>query len=274
MIGSTRRWLTGVGASALDAFGAVGAMNALFWQTCYWVFVGPFRERTLYRRQIFRLMEAVGYRSLGIIGLVSVLVGVILVLNTGDVLKRYGALDRIAQLVAVTISRELGPLMTAIVIIARVGASFTAGLGNMKDREEILALQTMGINPVGYLVAPRMIALTAMMPCLTVLALELGVLGGAFMAQTQFHVPLGVFLERSHDALEMRDLVSGMVKSVVFALIVVTVSCYFAFTVRGGSQGVARNTMMSVVTSLVTVVFADAVVSAIFANFWAWGKTF
>jgi phospholipid/cholesterol/gamma-HCH transport system permease protein len=212
-------------------------------------------------------MEAVGYRSLAIVALVAFLVGVILVFNTGDVLNRYGALDRIPTLVSITISRELGPLMTAIVIIARVGASFTAGLGNMKDREEILALQTMGINPIGYLVAPRFIALTVMLPCLTVLALVFGITGGAIVAGTQFQMDFQEFVRKALDALEMRDLVSGLIKSVVFALIAVTVSCYMAFTVRGGSEGVARNTMVSVVTSLVLTVFADALVSAVFANY-------
>lgn len=262
-----RPLLIWVGDIALRGFGSVGAMNHLFCQTLYWVFIGPFRERTMYRRQIFRLMEATGYRSLGIVGLVALLVGVILVYNTGDILQRYGAIDRLAELVAVTISRELGPLMTAIVIIARVGASFTAGLGNMKDREEILALQTMGINPIGYLVAPRFIALLIMMPCLTVLALELGILGGGIVASSKFMIPTANFYERAHDALQMRDLVSGLFKSLVFGLIVVTVSCYFAFTVRGGSEGVARNTMVSVVTSLVLVIFADALVSAVFSNY-------
>jgi len=267
MIVAGRSFLVWVGDRALRGFSAVGRMNHLFWQIVYWVFIGPFRERTLYRRQVFRLMEAVGYRSVGIVGLVAFLVGVILVFNTGDVLKRYGALDRMAELVAITISRELGPLMTAIVIIARVGASFTAGLGNMQDREEILALKTMGINPIGYLVAPRMIALVVMMPCLTVMALELGVIGGAIVAQSQFQVPMQIFYEQSHDALQVRDLVAGIIKSLVFGLIVVTVSCYFAFTVRGGSEGVARNTMVSVVTSLVFVIFSDALVSAVFANY-------
>lgn len=262
-----RGFLESVGGLTLRAFGTVGAMNHLFWQTCYWVFIAPFRERTMHGRQVFRLMEAVGYRSLGIVGLVAFLVGMILVFNTGDVLKRYGALDRMAELVAVTISRELGPLMTAIVIIARVGASFTAGLGNMQDREEILALQTMGINPVGYLVAPRFIALIVMMPCLTVLSVVLGILGGGVVAASQYQFLVEEFFRKSLDALELRDLISGVVKSLVFGLIVVTVSCHMAFTVRGGSQGVARNTMVSVVTSLVLVIFADALVSAVFANY-------
>ena len=256
-----------VGDTALRTFATVGQMNRLFWSTCYWAFVGPFRERTLYGRTLFRLMEAVGYRSLGIVALVAFLVGVILVFNTGDILRRYGALDRLPELVAVTLSRELGPLMTAIVIIARVGASFTAGLGNMKDREEILALQTMAINPVGFLVAPRFIALLIMLPCLTVLALELGIIGGAIVAGSQFRMGVNLFYTAAHDALELRDLISGVLKSVIFALIVVTVSCYFAFTVRGGSEGVSRNTMVSVVTSLVLVIFSDAMVSALFVNY-------
>jgi phospholipid/cholesterol/gamma-HCH transport system permease protein len=256
-----------VGDRALRIFGTVGAINHFFWRSCYWAFVAPFRVRTLHRRQLFRMMEAVGYRSLGIVALVAFLVGIILVYNTGDVLERYGAIDRIAELVAVTLSRELGPLMTAIVIISRVGAAFSGGLGSMNQDDEIDWLQASAIPPMGYLVAPRLIALAIMMPCLTILALEIGIVGGGLVAGTQFHVPLPQFFTSAHDALQMRDLISGQLKSLVFALIIVAVSCYYGFTAEGGPEGVSRNTMVAAVVSLVMVIFADALVSAVFANY-------
>lgn len=267
MNGTARGMLVWVGDLTLRIFGTVGAIHYFFWQACYWALLAPFTRRTLHRRQIFRLMEAVGYRSVGIVALVAFLVGIILVYNTGDVLQEYGALDKIPQLVAVTLSRELGPLMTAIVIISRVGAAFSGGLGSMNQDDEIQWLRTAAIPPIGYLVAPRLLALAIMMPCLTVLALEIGILGGGIVAGTQFHMELVGFLRAAHDSLEVRDLISGEVKSLVFALIIVSVSCYFGFTAEGGPEGVSRNTMVAAVVSLVTVIFSDALVSAIFANY-------
>lgn len=239
----------------------VGGMWFLFRQTLYWTFLAPFREKTEHRRHTFPLMEAIGNKSFGIVALVAFLIGVILVIQTGYILERYGQVRQVSGLVAVTMTRELGPLMTAIVLVARVGAAFTAGLGTMQISEEVLALRTMSINPVGYLVAPRMIAILVMLPCLTIFANVVGMAGGCAMGLT-FGLDPWAYIDDSVRFLQLQDLFSGVAKSVLFAVVICIVSCYMAFKVEGGPEGLARNTMLSVVTQLVLLIMVDGFVAA------------
>jgi phospholipid/cholesterol/gamma-HCH transport system permease protein len=238
-----------------------GGMTSLLRQTLYWTFVAPFREKTEHRRHTFPLMEAIGNKSFGIVALVAFLIGVILVIQTGYILERYGQVRQVSGLVAVTMTRELGPLMTAIVLVARVGAAFTAGLGTMQISDEVLALRTMSINPVGYLVAPRMIAILIMLPCLTIFANIVGMAGGCAMGLT-FGIDPWAYIADSTNFLQMQDLISGVAKSVLFAVVICIVSCYMAFKVEGGPEGLARNTMVSVVTQLVLLIVVDGFVAA------------
>src|SRR5436189_1675090 len=238
-----------------------GGMWHLTRQTIYWTFIGPFREKTEHRRHTFPLMEAIGNKSFGIVALVAFLIGVILVIQTGYILERYGQVRQVAGLVAVTMTRELGPLMTAIVLVARVGAAFTAGLGTMQISDEVLALRTMSINPVGYLVAPRLIAILIMQPCLTIFANVVGIAGGCAMGLT-FGLDPYVYIDDSIKFLQLEDLLSGVAKSVLFAVVICIVSCHMAFKVEGGPEGLARNTMLSVVTQLVLLIMVDGFVAA------------
>lgn len=243
-----------------------GGMFLLFNRTLYWSFVAPFRERTEHRRHVFPLMEAIGNRSFGIVALVAGLIGVILVLQTGYILERYGQIRQVSGLVALSMTRELGPLMTAIVLVGRVGAAFTAGLGTMTISEEVLALRIMSINPVGYLVAPRFLALLFMLPCLTVFANVVGIGGGCLMGIT-FGLDPWAYINDSIEWLAVSDLVGGIAKSFLFATVICIVSCHFAFAARGGPEGVARNTMVSVVSSLVLVILVDGLFTAFLRNF-------
>jgi len=242
-------------------FENVGGMYSLLRQTLYWTFVAPFREKTEHRLHTFPLMEAIGNKSFGIVALVAFLIGVILVIQTGYILERYGQVRQVSGLVAVTMTRELGPLMTAIVLVARVGAAFTAGIGTMQISDEVLALRTMSINPVGYLVAPRLIAILVMLPCLTVFANVVGMAGGCAMGLTFGIDPWG-YIDDSISFLQLQDLFSGVAKSVLFAVVICIVSCYMAFKVEGGPEGLARNTMVSVVTQLVMLIVVDGFMAA------------
>jgi phospholipid/cholesterol/gamma-HCH transport system permease protein len=242
-------------------FENTGGMYHLLRQTFYWTFLAPLRQKTEHRRHTFPLMEAIGNKSFGIVALVAFLIGVILVIQTGYILERYGQVRQVAGLVAVTMTRELGPLMTAIVLVARVGAAFTAGLGTMQISDEVLALRTMSINPVGYLVAPRMIAILVMLPCLTIFANVVGMAGGCAMGLT-FGLDPWAYIDDSISFLQLQDLFSGVAKSVLFAVVICIVSCYMAFKVEGGPEGLARNTMLSVVTQLVLLIMVDGFVAA------------
>jgi phospholipid/cholesterol/gamma-HCH transport system permease protein len=254
--------LSGVTRTLRDFFETTGGIWSLLRQTLYWTFLAPFREKTEHRRHTFPLMEAIGNKSFGIVALVAFLIGVILVIQTGYILERYGQVRQVSGLVAVTMTRELGPLMTAIVLVARVGAAFTAGIGTMQISDEVLALRTMSINPVGYLVAPRLIAILVMLPCLTIFANVVGMAGGCFMGLT-FGLEPWAYINDSISFLQLQDLFSGVAKSVLFAVVICIVSCYMAFKVEGGPEGLARNTMLSVVTQLVLLIMVDGFIAAL-----------
>ena len=233
----------------------------------YHAFVAPWRGQGRLRDQLGPLLRNVGARSLPIVALVNFLVGAILVLQTGDVMQDYGQIQEAPGLVALSVVRELGPLMTAVVMTARIGASFTAVLAAMKLNEEILALETMAIHPVGYLIAPRFLSLLVMMPCLTVVAYVVGIGGGALVANGVYDLSLSFYAEKTFQYLTVADLWSGLLKAAVFSVLISVVSCYYGFIAEGGPTGLGRYTMVSVVTCLVVVVVADALLTAFVVNY-------
>ncbi len=242
-------------------------MAHVFGAALYHSTVAPLRGAGALRDQLPPLLCNVGARSLPIVALVNFLVGAIMVLQTGDVMQRYGQIHEAPGLVALAVVRELGPLMTAVVMTARIGASFTAVLASMKLNEEVLALETMAIPPSGYLVAPRFLALLVMLPCLTVIAYLMGILGGAVVADAVYDLPLSYYAENTFQYLGLADLWSGLLKATVFAVLISVVSCYFGLIAEGGPTGLGRYTMVAVVTGLVVVVVADAVLTAFSVNY-------
>ena len=168
------------------------------------------------------------------------------------------------DMVAVTITRELGPLMTAILVIGRSGSAFAAEIGTMKVGEEVDALETMGLNPIKFLVVPKYLAMLVMMPCLTTVADLSGVLGGALFAMTNIGWSLSNYLMRTIQALVVRDIVTGLIKSLVFAVIITKIGCFEGFSVQGGAEGVGRATTSSVVKSIFAIIAADMIFTAVF----------
>lgn len=239
----------------------------LFLQTLYFSTVGAWRGETKLRKQLFPMMRNVGIQSFPIVSLVSFLMGAILVLQSGEPLKEFGKIEEVPGAVGLSLTREISPLMTAIIMTARVGGSFTAVLASMKINEEIMALETMAIRPVGYLVAPRLISMLVMMPCLTVFSYVIGMLGGAVVAKGVYGLAYSLYVEKTVAWLNMADVTSGLVKSVVFGGLISTISCYFGLTTQGGSVGLGRNIMVAVVTSLVLVIIADALATALMNNY-------
>ncbi|MHC4448295.1 MAG: MlaE family ABC transporter permease [Planctomycetota bacterium] len=239
----------------------------LFLLTLYHSFVTPFQGRSKLRKQLFPMMSNVGVRSLPIVSLISVLMGAILVLQTGDVLQTYGQIQEVPGLVALSMTRELGPLMTAVIMTARVGASFTAVLASMKINEEVMALETMAIHPVGYLVAPRFLSMLIMVPCLTVIAYLVGIVGGGIVAFASYDISRAVYMMKTTFYLEMTDVWSGLIKALVFGILISMICCYYGLITEGGPMGLGRNTMVAVVTSLVVIVLADALLTAAMVNY-------
>jgi phospholipid/cholesterol/gamma-HCH transport system permease protein len=243
----------------------LASISRLFLATLYWAFVAPLRERRpgFAMSSLIHLMYETGVRSLPIVLLIGCLAGIILSLETGVQLKRFGQVQLVAGLVALSMARSLGPLLTAIVVTGRVGAAYTAELGTMKVSEEILALEVMAVNPVGYLVAPRFLALVLMLPCLTIFADVMGLAGGFFIGTTVYHLNPVSYINTTQAWLLLPDILSGLVKSLVFSVIIGMVGCYRALVVEGGPEGVGQATMVSVVTTIVLVIVADGIFTAI-----------
>jgi len=253
-----------IGSRAIHLAGFLGGISKLLYRSTYWMVIGPLRGKGLRWRASMRQMVVVGFNAIPIVTLISVFIGVIIALQGAYTLRRFEALNYVVDMVAVTVTRELGPLLTAIIVIGRSGSAFAAEIGTMKVGEEVDALQTMGLNPVRFLVVPRYLAMLIMLPCLTTVADTAGVLGGALFAILNMGWSLQNYLLRTIDALVMRDVVSGLIKSMVFAVIITKIGCYEGFTVRGGAEGVGRSTTASVVKSIFSVIAADMIFTAIF----------
>jgi phospholipid/cholesterol/gamma-HCH transport system permease protein len=212
-------------------------------------------------------MDEVGVKSAVIVFLVSFLIGVILAFQTAYQLSQLGALEFVGALVGVAVTRELGPLMTALVMAGRVGASFTAEMGTMKVSDEILALETMALSPVKFLITPRFIAILVMLPCLTAMADLMGILGGFLIGVTTLGIDPAPYIDNSLDSMKLKDLITGLIKSGVFAVIIVMVGSYQAFIIEGGAERVGQNTRTSVVVSMILIIIADLLFTSLFYYF-------
>ncbi|MDD5090278.1 MAG: ABC transporter permease [Candidatus Wallbacteria bacterium] len=214
--------------------------------------------------ETFRQMVVVGVDSSPIVITIAMFIGMILAMQTAYQLKKYGIVNLVGDLVAVSITRELGPLITAIIIAGRIGASYAAEIGTMKVAEELDALRSMALNPVRYLVSPRLLAMLVMLPCLTVFANLTGIFGGFIISV--FNLGLSPVLYYNHviEALVLKDIATGLMKSLSFAGIIVLVGCYQGFTVENGAEGVGRNTTNSVVASIFLIILADCFFTALF----------
>lgn len=245
----------------------ITSISLFFRETIRWTFIKPFQGKPLRFKAAIVQMDEVGVKSIPIVSLVSFVIGIILVLQTAYQLEKFGAVNYAASLASVALTREMAPLLTAIVLAGRVSAAFTAELGTMLVTEEILALEVMAISPISYLVVPRFLAMIVMLPCLTVLADLIGMIGGYVVGTGAIGIRSTLYIQNTIDALLMKDILSGLVKSVVFAVIIAMVGCYMAFVVRGGAEGVGRSTMVSVVTSLISIILADCLFTTIFYLF-------
>ncbi|MFP5212040.1 MAG: MlaE family ABC transporter permease [Acidobacteriota bacterium] len=243
------------------------SITLLFRETMRWMIVKPLQGKPLRFRAAVGQMEEVGVKSIPIVFLVSFVIGIILVLQTAYQLEKFGAITYAASLASVALTREMAPLLTAIVVAGRVSAAFTAEMGTMLVTEEIMALEVMAISPIAYLVVPRFIAMLIMLPCLTVLADLIGMIGGYVVGTTAVGIRSSLYIQKSIEALLLKDIMTGLIKSVVFAAIIAMVGCYMAFVVRGGAEGVGKSTMISVVTSLICIIVADCLFTTIFYLF-------
>jgi phospholipid/cholesterol/gamma-HCH transport system permease protein len=206
----------------------------------------------------------VGVRALPILSLITFFIGLILALQSAYELRKFGAISFVASAVAISMTRELGPLITAIVVIGRSGSAFAAEIGTMKVTEEIDALETMAVNPIHFLVTPKFLAMIIMLPCLTIWANAMGVMGGALFGVAEADFTFVRYIQASVDALFLRDIVSGLVKSVMFGVTITAVGCHEGLVTGAGPEQVGRSTTRAVVMSIFLVVVVDLIFTALF----------
>jgi phospholipid/cholesterol/gamma-HCH transport system permease protein len=236
----------------------------LLGEACSICFIGPFRRKGPKLIHVTEQMHEIGVRSLGIVCLVVFFVGLVIAMQSSYELVKMGTEIYVGKVVGLTILRELGPLIATIVLGGRCGAAIAAEIGTMKVNEEVEALRIMGINPVRFLVAPRVLAFTVMAPLLSTIADYIGILGGYILATTQLHLTGSQYIDIMVNGLVVKDFVSGIFKSVIFGLLVGSIACHFGYQTEGGAEAVGRSTTISVVTSIVMIILADALMTGIF----------
>jgi phospholipid/cholesterol/gamma-HCH transport system permease protein len=222
------------------------------------------RPATVNWGDLGQLVERTGADAFAINVTIAFLVGFIIAYVAAAILAMYGANVYVADLVGISMTRELGPLMTAIVVAGRSGAAFSAEIGTMKVSEEIDALRTLGFDPYRYLVFPRALALCLTFPILTLLADIFGIAGGLFVAISRLGLTTDSFLLETQKAVIPDDIVFGVIKSVAFALAVALIACQKGLATRGGAEGVGRQTTSAVVTTLFTLIVIDALFTVVF----------
>ena len=253
-----------IGKTILDLIKNIKEVFTLFLNILYWIFLGPFKGKFIQLTSVFNQMTFVGIRSVLIVFFVSMFTGIVLAMQSAYQLQKMGAVLYVATLVAVSLCRELGPVLTALVVAGRSGSAIAAEIGTMKVSEQIEALETMAINPVRFLAAPRFIALFFMLPCLTILGNISGIFGGFLVGTGSLHINPDLYMQTTFKYLALKDIYTGLIKSFIFGIIIALIGCYEGLNTKGGSEGVGKATTRSVVISFILIILADCIVTTIF----------
>jgi phospholipid/cholesterol/gamma-HCH transport system permease protein len=211
-------------------------------------------------------LEQVGFKALPIVGLMSFLIGIVLVQQGAVQLKQFGAEIYVVDIVGIGTLRELGILLTAIMVAGRSGSAFTAQIGSMRLQEEVDAMETIGLDPMDVLVIPRVLALVVLMPLLGFYASMMALTGGAIFTWFQLDIPISTFLQRLQEAVTFDHFLVGMIKAPVFGLVIAVVGCFEGMQVEGGAQSVGEHTTRSVVVSIFMVIVIDAMFAVFFTS--------
>jgi phospholipid/cholesterol/gamma-HCH transport system permease protein len=246
-----------------DIHDASKIVNDLF----YWSFLSVLKGKPLRLRATIYEMVKAGYNAVPIVAVISFFIGIILAFQAAYQLKRVGALIYVANLVGVSITRELGPIITAIIFSGRSGSAFAAEIGSMKAAEEIDALISMGINPIRFIVVPKLIALMIMLPALTVFSDLIGILGGFVLSVSLLEIHPANYLQQTVNALLVKDVMTGLVKAWAFGIVITVVGAYQGFKVAGGAEEVGRRTTSAVVASIFLVIVFDLFFTTLFYYF-------
>ncbi|MCK4738688.1 MAG: ABC transporter permease [Deltaproteobacteria bacterium] len=245
-------FLESLGKKVEDALLTAGRIGIIFGQVCHLAFTPPFKLRN-----IFRQMEFVGVNSLFIVLLTGSFTGMVLAMQSYIALNKFGAESLVGTTVALSMTRELGPVLTGLMVTGRAGSAMATELGTMRVSEQIDALYTMAINPVKYLIVPRVIAGVLMLPILVIVADLVGIAGGYLIGVNMLDINSGVYMARTEEYLQMSDIFNGLIKAAVFGLLISLSACYQGFNAKGGAEGVGKCTTQAVVMGSVMVLISD-----------------
>jgi len=247
-----RELFESVGIWAGMIVSSAGGMALMLFQAIMWMFIPPLKVRN-----IFKQMEFVGVKSLFVVVLTGAFTGAVMALQSYNALKRFGAESLVGPTVALSMARELGPVLTGLMVTGRAGSAMATELGTMRVTEQIDALYTMAVNPVKYLVSPRILAGVLMLPVLAIVTDFIGVVGGYVVGVKMLGINSGVYIGRTVDFVKPQDIFDGLIKAAVFGLILSLVACYHGFNTVGGAAGVGDSATKSVVLGCVLILMSD-----------------
>lgn len=235
----------------------IGRISLLLYNVLKGIVKPPFEIRN-----IIKQMLEIGVNSLPVVLITAVFTGMVLALQSYTAFKRFGAEGLVGSVVALSMTRELGPVLTALIVTGRAGASMAAEIGTMRVTEQIDALETLATNPVKYLIVPRFISGTIMLPALVAITDIVGILGGYLVTVVMLNVSSRTYMKASWDFLEAGDIYSGLIKAAFFGAFFTLISCYKGFYAKGGAEGVGRATTGAVVYSSMAILISDYFLSA------------
>lgn len=253
------KFLVSIGRASEGFVVESGYVLALAVESLYWLVFGPLQGQRVRLGVVVAESRQVGVRALPILFLLSFAIGVMLAIQGVHTLKQFGAETQVVLAIALSVTREFAPLVTAVLVAGRTGSALAAKIGTMQVNQEVDALRVMGINPVRYLVSPVLVAMLLMTPCLTFFSTISAMFGGAVYCNLEFGLGYAAYLDQSLSFIKVEDLVQGFAKSFVFAVLITLIGAANGFAVRGGAEGVGRYTTRSVVLAISSIVVADMV---------------
>jgi phospholipid/cholesterol/gamma-HCH transport system permease protein len=236
----------------------MGGLGILFVQTFFLAFRRPFKIR-----YIFKQMEFIGVDSVLVVALTGAFTGAVLALQSYYGFRKFEAEGLVGATVALSMTRELGPILTSLMVTGRAGSAMAAELGSMRVTEQIDALIVMALNPIKYLIVPRVVASLIMLPVLTIISDFIGVVGGYLVGVKLLGINEGAFISKMIKYVDLEDIYNGLIKAAVFGIILSVISCYKGFYTKGGAEGIGRSTTEAVVLSSVTILMADYIITSL-----------
>lgn len=254
-----RAFTTNLGRRVVGGVEEFGYGAALLVESLFWIAIGSLRQQPVRVATVVAEMMRIGVSAIPVVAILALANGMMMALQGIYTLRDFGAESQVIPGLAMSITREFGALIVGIVVAGRSGSAIAARIGAMQMSQEIDALRVLGVNPVRYLVAPILLAMVVMMPLLTILANAVALFGGGLLCSLQLHMSLAAFTELTLASLEVADVLQGLTKSIVFAVLITLVSCSNGFATSGGSEGLGQRTTRSVVLCIGAIVVADMI---------------